>query len=458
MVVMRVLLLLIWAVGVGAILPAGAADSSAETSTLLVRPPFWHTPLGVNRGNSELLEFLVGDRTRFDDPQALACAPGLWALADPGARPEFQVTVLGANRGAGVLLYNTSLAALDVLGDDQYHPGLFVRPHGVALAHDGRAWVTDPGAAKVIVLRWREGRFHPEGEWPPPPGGWREPWGVACDALGRVYVTDAQRDWICCYGPDGALLRRLGPDVSTGVRLEGPRAVAVTVPEQTWSYYHDRYLFVCDRGGTRILRLDPWAEGSQTIRTVSTHQFPPTDLEPRLAWMALDYYEQLWATDPENHCLHKLDRHLRHLGSFAGAPDDPLRAPRGVAVNRRFGQVFIADAEAAHYWWIGTGVRDVRARWRRPAVGEFEVRLRLLEPSEVRLRCLPGDAGGGREPVDRTYRLDAGYHRLRARVPPDWAGDSIRLKFDVRATYASARHFNTQSEIILAPLTAGPSP
>jgi hypothetical protein len=55
---------------------------------------------------------------------------------------------------------------------------------------------------------------------------------------------------------------------------------------------------------------------------------------------------------------------LHHLASFGrkGSGDGEFISPRGLAIWRRFGQVFVAEEAGAQYYWVGVDLLDVDVR------------------------------------------------------------------------------------------------
>lgn len=439
-----------WLLLLGLAASAGAEPTVLrDEPTTLLYPPFWHTPLGIHRGTPELLTVFVGDRAEFRAPEGMACTRLLSEPEPPPLSDDCRLTVLGANTGQANLIYNPSLTRLEVLGDTRTGLGLFTRPLGVALYPDGTAYVADAARARVLRLRMEHGGFVPAGELSPPPGGWREPWGVAFDSAKRLYVSDAGSDRVHAFAPDGVWSRTFGPDLAPGVRWERPGALAVSDRDELWSYYRDDYLFVCDRAGRRLVRLDPLARAPKVQVSASAEDLPGTSLPARFGWLALDFYENVWVTDPDRCQVHKFDRHLRPLASF-GAPgtgDGRFLRPTGIAVFRHFGQVFVAEAQGAHYFWIGTDLLDCTAR-RASASAVVELTYRLTEPSRLRITARPA-AGGSALTVLASEWTDSGPKGFLWRCPDRWRSTPLILTFTAEATYSSARYFAKSVEVRL---------
>jgi hypothetical protein len=424
---------------------AAAPELLVDEPTSLVYPPFWHTPLGIHRGTPDMLALFTGGRARFAAPAGLACARLLGATGSDG--DDCRVTVIGANSGQANLIYNPSMTQLDLVGGREPGHGWFQRPMGVALAPDGTACVTDPAQRRVLRLRLRDGRLQADGELMPPPRGWQEPWGVAFDSTRRLYVSDAASGQIHCYSPEGIWQRSLGP-VLDGAELAQPRALAVADAGEIWSSYRDNYLYVCDRGGSRLLRLGLREPSASVQVQTSAALLPASDTPAAFAWLALDFYENVWVTDSARCQIHKFNRHLRYLTSYGGrgTGDGHFQQPTGLAINRHFGQVFVADREAAHYYWIGTDLLHPAAAW-LPIRDFAELRFDLTEPSQVSVSVQA--EGDSPRTVWHQDWMDSGPQKIIWRCPEPLRGRTLTFRLTAEATYSSASYFAKQVTITL---------
>lgn len=134
-------------------------------------------------------------------------------------------------------------------------PGLNM-PLGVAVAPDGSVYVLDSGNARVLKLdasgapmaTW--GSRTPEGQAPAAPGTFSEPWGIAVDGQGNVYVADTWNHRIQKFDGQGNFLLQWGtggladdgPD-----RFWGPRGVAVDAQGR---------VYITDTGNRRVVVFD----------------------------------------------------------------------------------------------------------------------------------------------------------------------------------------------------------
>ncbi len=152
-----------------------------------------------------------------------------------------------------------------VLGGPGSAPGLFQGPRDVAVAPDGTLYVADTFNHRIQHLT-------PDGEvlhvWgspttlefteAPPPGTFNEPWGIAVDAQGRVYVADTWNHRIQVFTAEGEFVREWGYFGQGGdpYGFWGPRDVVIDA---------EGYVIVSDTGNKRLLVFTPEGEFVEQI-------------------------------------------------------------------------------------------------------------------------------------------------------------------------------------------------
>ncbi len=129
-------------------------------------------------------------------------------------------------------------------------------PRGLAIAPDNSIYVADTGNSRIVHLdangrvlkSW--GNRTPDGQVPPAPGTFVEPWGIAVDQQGNVYIVDTWNHRVQKFDRDGNYLLEWGSagQVSDGPdRFWGPRGIAVNA---------DGNVYLTDTGNKRIVVFD----------------------------------------------------------------------------------------------------------------------------------------------------------------------------------------------------------
>ncbi len=344
-----------------------------------VYPPWGHT-WGVIRATPFHLRVFLGDKVHFDDPEGLACARLLsW---DDSTKPDenYKVTVYGVNSGANCIIFNRSMFALGIYGLEPGQPPLD-RPWGIAADRTGRVYVADRGHSRIVRL-FNSGKdlhyVESLGGVGDDPGQFLDPRGVALIPDGRLFVTDAGIGRVTVFDDSGAVL-------DTWDGFVNPDAIAAVGPGELDNYYPgDAFVVVVDSLNRRVRKLDL---AGHLIKEVIATDWGAL-VTPNLAYCAIDYHNQILITDRSNGCIHKLDRNLNYLTQFgeSGSGQYQFDEPRGIALNRHYGQIFVAEREGAQYLWVGVEV----TKFVTEVVGDSDskdlhVDFRLTEPALVDL-------------------------------------------------------------------------
>jgi hypothetical protein len=414
----------------------GPGQAHGDQPTTLVFPTFQHT-WGIRKATPAHLFLFLGLKTKFNDPQGLA-AVRLRRWEDPTTQDDDdELCVYGVNSGEHNIIYNTSMYSVGVYGEEGEGEGQFRNPRGIAADEHGHVYVADAGNHRVVHLLntgkelvWT-GTLGSFGDGP---GHFRSPCGVALDSQGRLYVTDTGNSRVQIFDNDGQYLGEISG------HFNAPEGIAVIDAGESWSYYGETYLCVVDSGGHR---LQKFSSDGRLLAKVHGQQTDMTTA--RFAYLAIDYYGSVWVTDPENHCLHKFDRQLNFVVSFGskGTGDREFISPRGVAIWRRFGQVFVAEERGAQYYWVGVDLLRVEVQ---PSSTEKGLLIRFFLTERAYLRMDIWDDQGELvrilaaekiEPLGRREHLWDG-RNARGDVVPSGL---YRVRIIAEPTYSSFRYF-----------------
>jgi uncharacterized protein (TIGR03663 family) len=237
-------------------------------------------------------------------------------------------------------------------------PGRFNHPRGVAVGPEGNVFVVDSDNHRVQVLdpngnvlgQWGNncnmdsllGCIDPDGDGPLAMGDgqFQEPWGIALDREGRLYVADTWNHRVQVFDTEGNFLAKWGTygQTSTDARyFYGPRDIAVDAQGR---------VYVTDTGNKRVVVFD--REGNLVDQWGQEGSMPGAFSEP----VGIDVASQgegpgnVYVADTWNQRVQVFDGDLAFLRQW------PVDAWYGQSVvNKPFlavdgqGRVYITDPE-----------------------------------------------------------------------------------------------------------------
>jgi hypothetical protein len=304
-------------------------------STLLV-PPFTHT-MGFQRVSKFYLKMYLGSDFAIDDPQGM-CGAKMQEEDNPSTgKDDHILTMFAVNSGSGQIVYNVRLLRPGLFGSQGSGEGQFNQPRGICCNTAGDVYVADTDNNRVVRLLYTNEKL----KWVSVlEAGLSAPRGVDIDSRGRVYVADTGNDRIVVFGPDGKVL------ATWQAELSGPTAIAVLDKDADYNDYDNDHAVVIDNNRTRINKL---SLSGQLERRLDQRRLGLD--QAGFAYCAFDRHGNVYITDQSSEQVHVLDSELRYIISH-GRPGE-IDSPRGLAIWRRFGQVFINEAEGGRYYWIG---------------------------------------------------------------------------------------------------------
>ncbi len=207
--------------------------------------------------------------------------------------------------------------------------GQFKTPAGVALDAKGNVWVTDAKNNRVEEFNQRGEyvrRFGWEGTGV---GDVQEPYGVAVDAKGNVWVADTGNNRVEEFSEIGEYIRAATVG-SGGVALKSPHGIAVDSKGNVW---------VADTGNNRIQEFN---EKAEPVRQAGPGAGAKELSEP--LGVATDASNNVWVTDSKNHRFVKFGETGGYLNAFGsqGSGNGQFETPVGIAVDAA-GDVWVGD-------------------------------------------------------------------------------------------------------------------
>ena len=312
----------------------------SDPTTLLV-PPFAHT-LGFNRIGRFYISMYLGRSFKLDDPQGMCGAKMVEEDDTTTSSDDHILTMFGVNSGSSQIVYNVKLIEPRIYGSAGNDTGHFNHPHGVCCNKYGTVYVADTDNDRVVRLKYENTRLR----WVSTiDSGLDAPRDVAIDTRGRVYVADSGNNRIVVYDSLGTVVTTWTAD------LEGPTGICVLDPEADYNDFHVNSAVVIDRARTRISQFS--LDDGQQRRMVDMRRI---GLDAAgFAYCAYDRHGNVYVTDQVNSQIHLFDPDLRYIVSFGrqGVEGTTFDSPTGIAIWRRFGQVFISEANGGQYYWVG---------------------------------------------------------------------------------------------------------
>jgi DNA-binding beta-propeller fold protein YncE len=303
-------------------------------------PPFEHT-LGFNRIGRFYINLYMGRDFALTDPQAI-CGAKMIEEDDPASsRDDHILTLFGVNSGTGQVVYNVKLLNPKVFGRAGSGVGEFSHPHGIACNARGDVYVADTDNNRLVRLRYAATELGWVGVVD---SGLGHPVDVALDSRGRVYVTDTDSSRIVVYDSTGHRVAVWTEE------LDRPTGIAVLDAGADFNDFGYDGAVVVDRDRSRVSRytLSGTLDRRLDCRRIGL-------VEAGFAYCAFDRHGNVYLTDELNSQVHMFDPMLRYIVSYGreGTTEGRFTAPRGIAIWRRFGQVFVIEEDGGQYYWLG---------------------------------------------------------------------------------------------------------
>ena len=142
-----------------------------------------------------------------------------------------------------------------IIGSAGTEPGQFQHPHDLAIAKDGSLYIVDTDNNRIqhlspdgkVLQVW--GNFGDSTTSETPGGTFNQPWGIAIDHNGFIYVADTWNHRIQKFTEDGKFVKMWGyfGQGESPTAFWGPRDIAID---------NQNRLFISDTGNKRIVVFD----------------------------------------------------------------------------------------------------------------------------------------------------------------------------------------------------------
>ncbi|HRU39644.1 MAG TPA: hypothetical protein P5511_07175, partial [Candidatus Goldiibacteriota bacterium] len=234
--------------------------------------------------------------------------------------------------------------------------------------------------------------------------------------------------------------------------ISAPQGIAVSDPAAKYTGYRTGSVFVIDGNNSRIQKFDLRGNLIAAIRAENVLQ-----KEVLLTTLDLDYYGNVYVVDRKNSQVHKFSPDLKHIASQGkfGTGEYEFESPTGIAIYRHYGQIFVSDRESAQYFWIGSDVRDFKAK----KAGEYELQFDfyLTEKGIVTIEIeIPSDDKSGKNvTVVEKLSMETGKNSICWPIPEEYRGTVIKqgenytVRMRLMATYSSYPHIIKQAKSLL---------
>ncbi len=405
--------------------------------TTLVTPPWYHC-LGMHKVTRTHLDIYSGFREKFEDPRGIFCTK-LSVKDDSGTDyDDDELTVFGINSGSGHILYNVGLFSLRIFDGAPEGGQELKTPSDITGDRHGNIFVADTGNDRIMRYSYRDDRLHLVEKLQEHSGiGINQPMGVSMSA-GILYVADTGRDRIITYRLSERMCEAeivlSGPE-----GLIEPTALSAVSRGEPWYYYDDFFVAVIDSFGKRLWKI-PF-EGERLV-----FRYSSLVGKGRFDYLDIDYYGNVYVTDSSSGRIHKFDRNLRYIAAIgSGEGGIELDQPRGIAIYKRFGQVFVTERAGAQYFWVGTDLirLDSQGVEYNPENGDFSVKISFLLTEHSLLSIFLRDCENGEEfAILSDFLFPAGHHdkiiKGRLKDRPEIKGATARLVVKAKPTYSSA--------------------
>jgi len=250
----------------------------------------------------------------------------------------------------------TNSSSVAVWGSQGGAPGQFMNPWGLALDRQGNIYVADEENNRIQKLSPAGKPLERWGEQGSGTGQFSFPTGVAVDPQGNIYVADWQNNRIQKLSPSGTPLAHWGDRSFDPDQFQLPRGVALDA---------DGNIYVADTNNNRIQELSP---SGLPIHTWGHYGSGPGQFAFPDG-VAVDTHGNIYVADTNNNRIQKLSPGGKFLASWGrkGSFPGEFDTPQAVAVDAQ-GNIYVADWDNARIQKLSPSGRPL-TQWGKTEAG-----------------------------------------------------------------------------------------
>jgi streptogramin lyase len=183
----------------------------------------------------------------------------------------------------------------------------------------------DAGADKTFSYATKFGETGTEA------GKLKNPWGVAVNSEGKLWVVDSANNRVEKFGAEGTYISKFGESGTEAGQLKEPRGIAIDSAGHIW---------IADTGNNRI---EEFSSTGAYMATVGSLGSEPGQFKAPSA-IAFGASGNMWVTDTANNRIEKFDKEGKYVSQFGSVGSEPgqLKEPKGIAIDASE-NIWVAD-------------------------------------------------------------------------------------------------------------------
>lgn len=211
----------------------------------------------------------------------------------------------------------------------------FDNPYDLAVDGSGYIYVADTNNHRIqkfnrfgdLIMSW--------GVWGTSDGQFQSPWGIATDTSGNVYVADSDNCRVQKFTSNGGFMMKFGKRGSADGEMIRPNGITVD---------NSGNIYVSDTDNHRIQKFD--SNGNFILKWGSNGS--SSGQTPYPEGIAVDSAGNVYLADAWNSRIQKFDSSGKFLMKFGsqGVKDGEFVGPRGVAIDKD-GYIYVSDTRVS---------------------------------------------------------------------------------------------------------------